>query len=158
MGGNRKAVVEKTTKIDTFVTVYNITVAHAHNYYVGNVRVLVHNTNCEKAAEAAAKGGVYVLKDGNKVVRTGRTIDLIRREAEHNADKLLKHLKFDVRHYSDNYEVQRGLEHLLFEDAENAGAKAINGGFNKIRAMSEKVLNSAKGQGYIKAANDFLKL
>ncbi|MFY7827953.1 MAG: polymorphic toxin-type HINT domain-containing protein [Flectobacillus sp.] len=37
------ATVESHTQLDTLTQVYNIEVAHTHNYYVGNTQILVHN-------------------------------------------------------------------------------------------------------------------
>lgn len=40
----RKRVVFRLAQIDTLVKVYNFTVEDEHNYFVGNSKVLVHNT------------------------------------------------------------------------------------------------------------------
>jgi hypothetical protein len=83
------------------ITVYNFSVADNHNYFVfANVEayengasvVLVHNA-----------GGVYTLTkklddESEIVVRTGRTNDLIRREAEHARNETTKGLGFNRKH------------------------------------------------------------
>ena len=68
------------------------------------------------AAGAEARGGTYLLRDAEgKVVRTGRSNDLLRREAEHARDPLLKDFNFDPVHRTDLYPEQRGLEQLLHD-------------------------------------------
>jgi len=101
------------------------------------------------------KGGTYVLKDGDKVVRTGRTKDLSKREIQHKGGKETKDLTFEAVHHTDDYGTQRGLEHMLSKKFEATASKA-KGGLNKIKAMSDKVLNGTKGQGYLKAAEEHL--
>jgi RHS repeat-associated protein len=101
------------------------------------------------------KGGTYVLKDGETIVRTGRTKNLATREIQHKAGKETKDLTFEAVHHTDSHAEQRGLEHLLSKKFEKTASKA-NGGLNKIKAMSDKTLKSAKGQNYLKAAEDFL--
>jgi hypothetical protein len=65
-------------------------------------------------AEIEVRGGVYVLRDfeGN-VVRSGRTNDLARREAEHLRDPILKDYDFEAIYRTDVYNEQRGLEQVL---------------------------------------------
>jgi hypothetical protein len=75
---------------------------------VGNILGVADNLNDAKkaggkAGEIAkgtekAKGGVYVLKEGETVVRSGRTSDLSRREAEHAKDATLGKYKFETKH------------------------------------------------------------
>lgn len=67
------------------------------------------------AAEAEAKGGVYLLRDAEtgQVIRTGRTNDLLRREAEHLRDPVLKDYDFKPVYRTDVYAEQRGLEQEL---------------------------------------------
>ena len=100
-----------------------------------------------------AKGGIYALKDGETVVRTGRTTDLARREAEHANDATLGEYKFETKHRTDNYAEQRGLEHKVSKQYESTASKS-NGGHNKINAIGDKNPNKAK---YIQAADNYLK-
>ena len=67
------------------------------------------------AAEAEARGGVYLLRDveTGQVMRTGRTGDLAVREAQHARDPLLKDYKFEAVYRTDVYAEQRGLEQEL---------------------------------------------
>lgn len=67
------------------------------------------------AAEAEARGGVYLLRDAEtgQVVRTGRTNDLAVREAQHARDPLLKDYEFEPVYRTDVYAKQRGLEQNL---------------------------------------------
>ena len=105
------------------------------------------------SAAKEAKGGVYVLKDGETVVRTGRTKDLIRREMEHANHPVLKKYEFETKHKTDNYAEQRGLEYKVSKQYESTASKA-NGGHNKINAINE---NNSNKPIYIQAAEDYLK-
>ena len=105
------------------------------------------------SAKKAAKGGVYVLKDVDLVVRSGRTKNLVLREAQHLRDKVLGKFKFETQYASDVYEEQRGLEEVVAKQFENTASSA-NGGFNKINAISGK---NDKILEYRKAAEEFLK-
>lgn len=62
-----------------------------------------------------ARGGTYVLRDAEtgQVMRSGRTNDLLRRQAEHARDPLLKDLDFEPVHRTDSYAARRGLEQEL---------------------------------------------
>ncbi len=62
-----------------------------------------------------AIGGVYRLVDQESGVtmRTGRTNNLIRREAEHARNPDLSDFKFEPVWKTDNYAEQRGLEQIL---------------------------------------------
>ncbi len=131
-------------------TVYNFEVEDYHTYYVSEAKVLVHNSG-----PCPVKGGVYVLKDGEKVVRTCRIKDLAKREIPHANDAELGKFKFETKHKTDVHAEQRGLEDMLYR--KNPSAQSVNGGFNKIKAMSDRVRNSAKGKGCIKAAEKYLK-
>lgn len=84
------------------------------------------------AGGAFPRGGTYVLRDPatGQVMRTGRTGDLVRREAEHARDPALRDLKFDVAHRTDGYVEQRGLEQMLHE--------AHQPPLNKIRPISQQ--------------------
>ena len=82
---------------------------------------------------SAAKGGTYVLKDvDGVVVKTGRTNDLARREAEHGRNH--PGLTFEVDKRTDSPSARRGREQDL-HDA-NPSAHAKNGGLDKINAIS----------------------
>jgi predicted GIY-YIG superfamily endonuclease len=104
-----------------------------------------------------AKGGVYGLLDKavNAFVRTGRTKDLAKREAQHQTAKETKDLKFVELHRTDDYAAQRGLEHIE-HGKHNSTAGKENGGLNKIKAMSDQKLNSPQGKSYLDAAKKFL--
>jgi len=102
------------------------------------------------------KGGTYALKDGETIVRTGRTKNLAQRKVQHETGKETKGLTFDAVHHTDDHATQRGLEHILSKKFEKTASKA-NGGLNKIKAMSDKTLKSTKGQNYLKAAAEHLK-
>ena len=93
--------------------VYNFQVEELATFGVGARWVLVHNSSDSPAVQ----GGVYVLKDPrtDEVVRSGRTKDLARREAEHARDKSLKKYKFEVVYKANCYKAQRGLEQRLHE-------------------------------------------
>ena len=120
-----------------------------------DVKIIGNAVDALKGAENA-KGGVYALKDANGVVkRTGRTGDLAAREAQHKVGKETKGLEFDAVYKTDNYAEQRGLEHMLY-DTHKGTAAAANGGLNKIKAISDKNLNSDKGRSYLKAAAKYL--
>ena len=97
-------------------------------------------------------GGVYVLKDGDKVVRTERTISLKLRQYQHSIDPVLKRFDFEIAHNTNIYAEQRGLEHIISIEHE-ATASVINGGYNKIRAISE---NNKNFNTYMQAAQNFL--
>lgn len=100
-----------------------------------------------------AKEGIYALKDGETVVRTGRTKDLTKREAQHKNDPVLGKYEFETKYKTDNYAEQRGLEHKVSKQYESTASKE-NGGHNKINAIGDKNLNKTK---YIQAADDYLK-
>jgi len=94
-----------------------------------------------------ARGGTYVLRDveTGQVMRTGRTNDLLRREAEHARDTLLGKFKFDVVHRTDSYAAQRGLEQELdwiYNPPQNYK--------RPIDPYNPKLLD------YLRAANDYL--
>jgi len=125
--------------------VYNLHVEGTARYLVGACGVVVHNSPCSEAAEQAAKGGTYVLKNSDgTVVRTGRTNDLARREREHGLDH--PDLDFEVDKYTDDYRAQRGREQDL-HDA-NPSAHAANGGLDKIKPISDR--NKRRGR-YLEA-------
>ena len=117
-----------------------------------DVKIIGNAVDALKGAENA-KGGVYALKDGEKVVRTGRTNDLARRATEHDADPVLGKYKFETKHKTDNYAEQRGLEHEVYKQYESTASKA-NGGYNKIGAIGA---NNPNKPAYLKAAENFHK-
>ncbi|MGO4574358.1 hypothetical protein [Microvirga sp. 2TAF3] len=83
----------------------------------------MHGLGIETQAErsviedlAAAKGGTYALKDeAGNVMRTGRTNDFARREAQHLRDPRFEGLKFDPIHETGIRNEQRGLEQMLHD-------------------------------------------
>jgi RHS repeat-associated protein len=91
------------------------------------------------------RGGTYVLKKGNKVVRIGRSNDLARREAEHA--KNFPDLKFEVIDRTDDYAQQRGLEQMLYDRYHYPGD------LNRVRPISPFNPNRSK---YLDAARRFL--
>jgi len=104
------------------------------------------------AADSAAKGGVYTLRDdAGNVVRTGRTKDLTARESAHHNDSVLGDYHFNVEYRTDVYAEQRGLEQILHD--RYPGAQAANGGFNKIRGISPSNPNV---DFYMQSGADFL--
>jgi len=109
---------------------FNFEVADSHTFFVGEAGVLVHNTGL---CDITARGGTYVLKDGEGVVvKTGRTNDLARREAEHGRAHPDKSFEVDKR--TDSRMAQRGREQDL-HDA-NPSAHKANGGLDKINGIS----------------------
>lgn len=102
--------------------------------------------NAIEGVSDAAKGGTYVLRNGEGVVmRTGRTNDLDRRRGEH--DKELPELTFEVDRRTDDYDAQRGREQILYD--ENPSAKKESGGLNKIQPISPR--NKEKKERYLRA-------
>jgi hypothetical protein len=101
---------------------------------------------------AAARGGVYTLRDAEgAVVRTGRTNDLERRAAEHANDPVTQDLDFQTEYRTDDYAEQRGLEQDLYDRYPEAQVQ--NGGLNKIRPISPSNPNLSD---YMQAAADYL--
>lgn len=120
-------------------TVYNFEVASAHNYFVGESGVLVHNPSRQC-------GGVYVLVDKKgKVVRTGRAKNLKTRGQAHARE--FRGYKFKVVFKTNDYQTQRGLEHFLYSDYWRTAR------FNKIRAIRD---NNPRKTLYIRKAKGFL--
>lgn len=94
-----------------------------------------------------AKGGVYALfDDAGKVVRTGRSNDLVRRAAEHARDPQLSRYRFEPIWKTDFKEQQRGLEHVAHELHKPV--------LNKIRPVS---LTNPKLDHYLDATIKFLR-
>jgi RHS repeat-associated protein len=103
--------------------------------------------------DGLTKGGVYIMKDANGIVRrTGRATDLHKRELQHARDPVLGALVFKVKYKTDNKKVQRGLEHLLY-NKHRFTASPHHGGFNLIRGIS---VTNPKRPMYIRAARGFL--
>jgi hypothetical protein len=72
------------------------------------------------------RGGVYALPNAERVViRTRRTGNLLRREAEHARNALLSKFEFDPVYRTDNYAEQRGLEQIP-HDVLNPSLNRIN--------------------------------
>jgi hypothetical protein len=83
----------------------------------------------------ATKGGTYVLKDADGVVkRTGKSNNLDRRRGEHGRNSDTKDLEFEVDRRSDCCNAQRGREQIIYDN--NPQAKSVNGGLNKRRPVS----------------------
>lgn len=102
------------------------------------------------AGDEAAKGGVYTLRDAaGKVVRTGRSRDLARRELEHARD--CGDYVFRVEYRTDVLAQQRGLEEILYRRYPEA--MVVKGGFNKIGAISGRNANRTL---YLEAAEQYL--
>ena len=101
-----------------------------------------------KVAVGEARGGVYVLRDpatGGNVVRSGRTINLTQREAQHLRDPALKNFDFDPIYRTDVYNEQRGLEQILHDTYQPA--------LNIIRPISP---NNRNYNAYMEAARKYL--
>jgi hypothetical protein len=88
---------------------YNLSVAEAHTFFVGNGLWLVHNQ--------CAKGGTYRLIDPTtgETMYVGRTRDLSRRAVEHRRDSSKAHLDLVVDLQTDDYAIQRGREQMLYD-------------------------------------------
>jgi hypothetical protein len=123
-------------------TVHNLSVANVHTFVVGEGDgVLVHN------ASSCAMGGVYALRDSaGTVVRSGRTNNLARRQAEHARDKDLGGYNFEVLYRSNNKKAVRGLEQMVHDQYKPR--------LNKINPISPK--NPRRG-AYMAAARAFLR-
>ena len=95
-------------------------------------------------ATVDAVGGTYVLQDRNtrEVMRTGRTNDLNRSGKEHRRHSETGHLEFRVDMPTDDYNVQRGREHLIPEEYNHPP-------LNRIRPISPR---NPRRELYIEAA------
>jgi len=93
------------------------------------------------------RGGVYRLIDPatGETVRTGRTNDLARRQAEHARDPVLGKYTFDVLARTDVYNEQRGLEQSAYE--------AYDAPLNYVRPIG---LRNPNRSSYLQAADDYL--
>jgi hypothetical protein len=102
----------------------------------------------EGAGKAATQGGAYVLfnAESGAVMRSGRTINLVQRKAQHLRDPVLGGFKFNAVFKTNIYAEQRGLEQYLH----NLHSPPLN----KIRPISPW---NPKGPGYMRAAQEFLE-
>jgi RHS repeat-associated protein len=100
------------------------------------------------ATETIARGGTYILRDAEtgQVMRTGRTNDLLRREAEHARDIILKDFEFEPVHRTDIPAARRGLEQMLHDEFKPP--------LNKIRPIDPA---NPRFEEYMDAAKEFLK-
>lgn len=80
-----------------------------------------------------------------QVMRSGRSGDLLRRQAEHSRDPLLRDFEFGIMHRTDNYAAMRGLEREL--------DWLYNPPLNRIRPISPA---NPKLPEYLRAANEYL--
>jgi hypothetical protein len=78
-------------------------------------------------------------------VRSGRTNNFVRRQAEHARDPALKKYNFEEVHRTDDYAQQRGLEQILHETHSPQ--------LNRIRGVDP---NNPKAPIYRNAAEDYL--
>ena len=79
----------------------------------------------------AAAGGTYLLRNAaGRVMRTGRTNNLIRREGEHLRNPATRELNFEVDRATDSYAAQRGREQIIHD--------AHDPPLNKVRPISPK--------------------
>ena len=94
-----------------------------------------------------ARGGTYLLRNAadGAVVRSGRTNDLARREAEHARDPALAGYQFEPAFRTDSLLQQRGLEQILHDQ--------YNPPLNKIRPISPSNGNLPI---YMNAAKEYL--
>lgn len=83
----------------------------------------------------------------------GSITRLMVRKAALSRDPALRHLEFHPEFRTDNADVRRGLEQVLYD--RHPGAKSLNGGFNKICPIR---LNNPNFNKYMKAASDFMRL
>jgi RHS repeat-associated protein len=95
------------------------------------------------------RGGTYLLKDPatGEVMRTGRTSDLARRQAEHARNSDTSSLRFELDIKVDDYAVQRGREQMLHDQYPPP--------LNKIRPISPR---NPQLQSYLDAVRRFLGL
>ncbi len=64
-----------------------------------------------------SRGGTYYLVDPitGQVMRSGRTIDLVRRESEHRRNPETESFKFEIDFRTDSYFQQRGREQIIHD-------------------------------------------
>jgi hypothetical protein len=109
---------------------------------------LVGAEAAQGAEKALIEGGTYLLRDlkTGKVMRTGRTVNFLRRAGEHGRDPVLKIFEFEPIHHTGSYAEQRGLEQYLHN--------LYGPPLNKINPISPW---NPKGPSYMKAAQIFLE-
>ena len=97
----------------------------------------------ERAAEAAPKGGTYMLIDSEtgQVMRTGRTKDLERRKLEHRRDPETAKHEFEIDRQTDSYPEMRGREQVIHD--------LYKPPLNKVNPISPRNLKRKK---YLEAA------
>jgi len=136
---------ESVTELLSRTTVFNFEVADYHTYFVGTRQSWVHNASY---GPEKPKGGTYQLKDpkNGDVVRNGRSKDLNKRKSDHARNPETRDLEFEVKHRTDDYPTQRGLEQKQLDKD--------RGRLDKIRGISPKNKN---GEKYMRAAEEFLK-
>jgi len=100
------------------------------------------------AAKRGTKGGTYVLRDDatGDVVKTGRSGDLALRRKQHQRNPDLTNKKFEPVHRTDDYNAQRGLEEILYNEN--------HAPLDKIRPISP---TNKKAQKYRDAAQEYLR-
>ncbi|MEZ4103845.1 MAG: FG-GAP-like repeat-containing protein [Candidatus Paceibacterota bacterium] len=113
---------------------------------VGSLRRVAQYS--DEAVEAV--GGTYKLIDSEtgKVVRTGRTNNLERREYEHARNPETRDYDFEVNRRTDDYATQRGQEQKIYD--QHPEAKYENGGLNKQQPISNQ---NPRKKEYEDAAN-----
>ena len=101
-----------------------------------------------RAEKALIEGGTYLLRNDTtgQVMRTGRTIDFLRRRGEHLRDPILKKFEFEIVHITGLKAERRGLEQYLHN--------LYGPPLNKINPISPW---NPKGPSYMKAAQEFLE-
>lgn len=133
LGNGKEVAVNKITVIDTAVTVYNFTVDIEHNYFVGQARVLVHNTCGQELAKAEGKIDTY-----NNLKKTIKGLSDL--EVHHLIEKRFKNL-FGEKSGEMISKVLNKVEHRKFT---NAWRKAIEYGVGTNNATKEVVQKMAK--------------
>jgi hypothetical protein len=158
--GTPVTVTALTPTLDV-ATVYNLTIADLHTYYIRpddsvnrsdtDAAVLVHNrpgVPCDSLGDP--RGGVYRLMDGDRVMRTGRTSNLDSRRLDHRRPETTSRYGFDAVYRTDDYATQRGLEQMLYDASPSA--LSSNGGLNRIRPISQR---NPRFEEYMRAARSF---
>jgi hypothetical protein len=123
--------VQSVLQVQQPQRMYNLSVAEAHTFFVGDGEWLVHNCARPRLQlPSRAKGGTYVHVDPatGTVMRVGRTKDLAARQAAHNRDPRLQGLQFRIDARTNSYKLQRGREQILMNK--------YNPPLNKIRGIS----------------------
>lgn len=105
--------------------------------YLGKAKVL--------SRVMESRGGTYVLKEFDRVMRSGRSKNLARRATDHARDPATKDLTFEAVHLTDDAAAQRGLEQMLHDHFQPA--------LDKINGIS---LRNPNREEYLQAAKAFL--